>query len=349
MPAGPCRRGRSDHHMSALQLVTGGCGFIGAPLVRALVRAGHRVRVLDNGSRGSVDRLRDMRGEVEVFEGDVRDPEIVRQAVRGVTSVCHLAAVNGTAAFYDRPVEVLEVGVKGMVNVLDACREARVRQLIFLSSSEVYQTPPVVPTDELVPLSIPDPHNPRYSYAGSKIISELMALHWGRAFFDRALIVRPHNVFGPAMGWEHVIPQLTTRLVRLRTQHPGQELPLPIQGDGAQQRAFIYIDDCIEALLRVIERGEHLAIYHIGTSEIRSIRDVACQIAACLGVMVRLVPGPEAPGGTLRRCPDIRRLEGLGFAPHVPFHDGLRMTVEWYATHTTESTDARVALPTANA
>ena len=100
---------------------------------------------------------------------------------------------------------------------MPAAREG-VRSLVLASSSEVYQTPPHVPTDESAPLVVPDPTNPRYSYGGGKIISELMAINYGRKFFDRVLIFRPHNVYGPDMGCEHVIPQFALRLKARRRQ-----------------------------------------------------------------------------------------------------------------------------------
>ena len=107
---------------------------------------------------------------------------------------------------------MLDVGVRGMINVIDACRRHGIGTLLLASSSEVYQTPPQVPTDEAAPLVVPDPLNPRYSYGGGKIISEMMAINFGRKFFERVLIFRPHNVYGPDMGFEHVIPQFALRL-----------------------------------------------------------------------------------------------------------------------------------------
>ncbi|UBF28449.1 SDR family NAD(P)-dependent oxidoreductase [Kovacikia minuta CCNUW1] len=193
-------------------LVTGGTGFIGSALVRRLVQEGYRVRVLDDQSRGATSRLADVASEIEFVSADIRDPESVEKAVHGVDSVCHLAFVNGTEFFYSKPDLVLDVGVKGMVNVLDACIKHGIGELVLASSSEVYQTPPTVPTDETAPLSIPDPLNPRYSYGAGKIISEIMALNYGRKHLERVLIFRPHNVFGPDMGWEHVVPQLVLRM-----------------------------------------------------------------------------------------------------------------------------------------
>lgn len=314
-------------------LVTGGLGFLGAALTRGLVAAGHRVRVFDNASRGSLERLGDTAADVEVMTGDIRDPDAVRRAIRDTDVVCHLAFVNGTEFFYRHPAYVLDVGVKGMVNVLDACIALSVPELVLASSSEVYQTPPAVPTDESVPLTVPDPGNPRYSYGGGKIISELMALNYGREYFERVVVFRPHNVYGPAMGWEHVIPQFVRRMVDMAARNGSDAVPFPIQGDGSQTRSFIYIDDFTDGLLRVIEAGEHLGIYHIGTTEEVTIRDVADAVAACLGMRIAIQAGPEAVGGTPRRCPDVSRLAALGFTPRFTLATGLPPTVSWYAAH----------------
>lgn len=312
-------------------LVTGGLGFLGAPLVRALTNEGNQVRVLDNGSRGSSERLAGVLEDVEIIEGDVRDADIVYQAIQGVDRVCHLAFVNGTRNFYEKPAHVLDVGVKGIVNLLDGCIRADVGELAIVSSSEVYQAAPDVPTDESVRLVVPDPHNPRYSYAGGKIITELMALQYGREYFERVLVVRPHNVYGPNMGWDHVIPEFVSRLMPLNGDDSGTEIPFTIQGTGEQSRAFIYIEDFVDGMMLVLRRGEHLNIYNIGTMEEILIKDVAHNVAKCLGKRIQVVPGPEALGGTMRRCPDIGKLQRLGFEPRYRFDEGLPPTVEWYA------------------
>src|SRR5262249_13029923 len=147
---------------------------------------------------------------------------------------------NGTEFFYSRPDLVLDVAVRGMVNVLDACREHAIGDLVLASSSEVYQTPPAIPTDETVPLSIPDVLNPRYSYGGGKLACELLAINFGRVGFERVAIVRPHNVYGPDMGREHVIPQFALRMASLCNETAGR-LRFPIQGSGLETRAFVYI------------------------------------------------------------------------------------------------------------
>ena len=195
-------------------LVTGGSGFIGSALVKALLRQGEAVRVLDDNSRGALRRLSEVERDIEFVAGDIRDAAAVDAATRGIDEVHHLAFVNGTATFYSAPDLVLDVGVKGIVNVIDACRHHGVGRLILASSSEVYQSPPHVPTDESAPLVVPDPLNPRLSYGAGKIISEMMAINHGRKHFERVLIFRPHNVYGPDMGFDHVIPEFAVRLKR---------------------------------------------------------------------------------------------------------------------------------------
>jgi nucleoside-diphosphate-sugar epimerase len=319
--------------MARKYLVTGGAGFLGAALVRRLVSLGHAVRVLDDGSRGTPRRLADIADRLDYVQGDIRDAETVAAATRGMDSVLHLAAVNGTEFFYSKPELVLSVGVRGMLNVIEACRRNDVGDLVVASSSEVYQTPPTVPTDESAPLVVPDPLNPRYSYGGSKIISELLAINAGRTGFDRVAIFRPHNVYGPDMAWEHVVPQFCLRAVDLVERHPDDPLPFPIQGDGTQTRAFTHIDDMIDGLMLVVERGAHLNIYHVGNPEELSIADVARQVVACFGREARLITSELPQGSTNRRCPDIGKLKALGFEPKIPFAQGVKPVVDWYREH----------------
>jgi nucleoside-diphosphate-sugar epimerase len=315
-------------------LVTGGTGFVGSALVRGLLGAGAHVRSLDNDWRGRATRLHDLGRELEIVHGDIRDPGTVSRAVAGVDIVCHLAAVNGTEFFYSQPELVLEVAVKGMTNVIDACLEHGVTELVLASTSEVYQTPPTIPTAEDAPLSIPDPANPRYSYAGGTIISERLAINYGRRPFKRALIFRLHNVYGPDMGSEHVIPHLSLRLRELcRASPDGRPIRLPIQGTGLEIRSFVHIDDVIEGILLLLRRGEHLGIYHIGTQEEVTIEHLAKQIGRCFGRDVEVVPGALPPGGTKRRCPDISRLAALGYRPRTSLAEGLATTVRWYQEH----------------
>jgi nucleoside-diphosphate-sugar epimerase len=311
-------------------LVTGGSGFIGSGLVKALVRAGHHVRVLDDNSRGSPRRLTEIEKSIEFIAGDIRDAAAVTKAAQAMDEVHHLAFINGTEFFYSQPDLVLDVGVRGMINVIDACRKNDVGNLILASSSEVYQTPPKIPTDESTPLTIPDPLNPRYSYGGGKLISELMTINFGRKYFDRVLIFRPHNVYGPDMGWEHVIPQLALRLDAAAKQQAVGTLRFEIQGSGQETRSFCFIDDLVAGVLVMRDKGEHLGIYHVGTAEEVSIADLSRRIAAQAGRDIELVAGKAAPGGTSRRCPDISKLGRLGYKPRVTLSEGLKPTLEWY-------------------
>ena len=310
-------------------LVTGGTGFIGSGLVKGLLDSGAFVRTIDNDSRGARRKLGQAADQAEIITGDVRDPAVVRKAVAGMDCVCHLAYINGTEYFYTKPELVLEVAVKGMMNVLDACIAEGVKKFFLASSSEVYQLPPRVPTDETVPLIVPDVLNPRYSYGGGKIISELLLINYGRKYFDRAIIFRPHNVYGPDMGWEHVIPQFAMRMKKLFAETEGI-VDFPIQGTGEETRAFIFIDDFVKALLRVIEKGEHLCVYHIGTSREITIRELAKMTARCFSREIRVVPGQLLPGSTPRRCPDVSKLSSLGFKPQIDLPAGTAKTVAWY-------------------
>lgn len=319
--------------MSRIQkkiLVTGGTGFIGSALVKALVNDGNKVRVLDNQSRGSMRRLKSIKGQFEMITGDIRDPRTVEKACRGMDQVAHLAYINGTEFFYVKPELILEVGVKGIMNVLDGCIRNNVPELLLVSSSEVYQTPPVVPTPETVPLIIPDPLNPRYSYGGGKIISELLTINYGRKYFKKVSIVRPHNVYGPDMGFEHVIPQFILRMEKLIKKNRNKVIRFSIQGNGTETRAFIYIDDFIEGLKCVIDQGKHLEIYHIGTAEELQIKELAKKIGSMYQKEIMIIPGKLLKGSTLRRCPDTRKVQKLGFKPKIQLIDGLQKTVQWY-------------------
>ena len=310
-------------------LVTGGSGFLGSALAKRLADAGVRVRVLDDGSRGHPRRLSGYESRIEIVTGDVRDAAAVRRACEGMEAVWHLAYINGTEFFYSMPETVLEVGVKGTLNAIEGARAAGTRHFILASSSEVYQSPARVPTDETAALIVPDPFNPRFSYGGGKIISELLAIHMGKKAFGRTVIFRPHNVYGPDMGWEHVVPQFGLRMKGLAAGSGGT-VRFPIQGDGRQTRAFIYIDDFTDGLMILAEKAENQQLYHVGTMDEISIADVAREVGRWYGRDVELVPGESPAGGTPRRCPDTGKIAALGFRPKADFRTGLAKTLEWY-------------------
>ncbi len=320
-------------------VVTGGGGFIGSYLVRALVRDGWDVVVVDNFSRGLDSRLADVADGIEWCRGDVRDAELVAGAARGAEAIFHLAAVNGTENFYNHPDLVLDVGVRGALAVVEAAARSDVPDLIVASSAEVYQTPPVVPTDESVPLMLPNSLNPRYSYGGSKILTELIAFNYHRERLSRVQVFRPHNVYGPDMGWKHVMPQFIVRALAAMREHPNGPVPFPIQGDGSETRAFCYVDDIVDGILLMQARGEHRNVYHIGNPQMVSIAELVALLGRHFERDFELVPSPAAEGGTRVRCPDIGKLAALGYRPRVPLAEGLARTAAWYRDHPAPSAD----------
>ncbi|MBA9067300.1 UDP-glucose 4-epimerase [Methylobacterium sp. RAS18] len=305
--------------------VTGAGGFIGAHLTRALLAEGHEVVAIDNYIRGQASRLASAQGAIERVTLDVRDKDALVEALRGVECVFHLAAVNGTENFYTQPQLVLDVGVRGALAVSEACIEAGVPDLVVASSAEVYQTPRVVPTDETNEMVIPDSLNPRYSYGGSKLISELIAFNYCRDKLRKVQVFRPHNIYGPDMGWKHVVPQLIEKIVAA-----GDGGSITLQGDGSETRAFCYVSDVVDGIVRMWRDGESMNVYHIGSMEEVAIRDLARITAEALGTRVDLIAGPAAAGATPRRCPDIGKMQAIGYAPSVSLVQGIERTVAWY-------------------
>jgi nucleoside-diphosphate-sugar epimerase len=313
-----------------LTLVTGGTGFLGSAITKRLVKEGRRVRILDNNWRGSLGRLKGISDKIEYVNADVRNAEAVRKACEGAQRVVHLAYIQGTRNFYEYPTLVLDVAVKGITNVIEGCIKEKVKELVFASSSEVYSNPAKIPTDETAALLVPDPLNPRYSYSAGKIISEIMTINFGRKHFDRALIFRPHNVYGPDMGTEHVIPELILRIKEICQQTKDETISVPIQGTGKETRSFQFIDDFTEGLMVVLERGKHLETYNIGSGKEITINELAGKIGDQFGRKVITVPGELEKGSPARRCPDIKKLENLGYMQRTSLEEGLKETVRWY-------------------
>ena len=323
-------------------LVTGGSGFIGSALVKRLVNDGFSVRVLDNNLRGRVSRLNSVAGEIDFIEMDIRDYKGVHQACAGIDVVHHLAYINGTEYFYTMPESILEIAVKGMMNIIDACRKNNVKELYVASSSETYQLPETIPTPETERLIVPDPLNPRYSYGGGKILWELLAINFGRKYFDKVVIYRPHNVYGPDMGWEHVLPQFALRINKLVQEKHDDIIDFPIQGSGDETRAFVFVDDFIDGVMTLMEKGEHLNIYNIGTMDEITIKDLAALVGKAFNKTIRVLPGEVSQGSTPRRCPDTSKIQKLGFQPKVSLESGIRILVDWYKTHADEEKKIKI-------
>lgn len=322
-------------------LVTGGAGFIGSALAKRLLAEGHDVTVLDRFSRGRKDRLPQ---GIEMFAGDIRGADIVRHAVWGQDVIWHLAYVQGTQTFYADPKDVIDVALRGIMNVLDACEAFTTApvpyggklnkppDLFLVSSSEVYQNPPegMYPTDETVPLSVPDVTNPRYSYGGGKIASELATFAYAQVgILNRAVIVRPHNIYGPDMGHEHVIPEFADRMAMAEAMP--RVWDFEIQGTGQETRSFCYIQDAIDGLMVLLHRAENRQVYHLGNpNEEYTISELAHRMANWFGLDIRVQPGKLPEGSPVRRAPDIHKMQALGFKPIWDLDQGLAHTLPWY-------------------
>lgn len=311
-------------------LVTGGSGFIGSHLVKRLVDEKCKVRVFDNNSRGSLERLGDYADKIEFIEGDITKYDSVLKANDGIDTVFHLAYINGTENFYNFPDKVLEVGVKGAINTIDAAIENDVKRYIVTSSSEVYQQPTTIPTAENERLIIPDIHNPRFSYSGGKMITELLTLHFAARKGLHTIICRPHNFYGPNMGKGHVIPQFILRLKDITDNFTIKIVQFPIQGTGEETRAFCYVDDAIDGLMLCAQKGESGNIYHLGTDMEVTIAQLARIIAAKMNIEIQFKHEALLTGGTNRRCPDISKIKKLGYSPKISLEEGIAKTIEAY-------------------
>lgn len=310
-------------------LITGGTGFLGNSLTRKLVKEGYEVSVFDNDSRGKKSRLNDIKKDFEFINGDIRDSVAVTKSLKNKDIVFHLAYINGTEFFYSKPDLVLEVAVKGTMNIIDGAVKNGIQEFFFASSSEVYNQPKKIPTDEKAELLVPDPLNSRFSYSGGKIIGELLSINYGKKYFNRTVIFRPHNVFGPDMGNEHAIPQMIKRMNELKNKK-GPRFDFPIQGTGRETRAYIYIDDFVAGLNLILKKGKNLEIYNIGTETETSSRTLAGKISKILDCKIKVILGKNLEGSTTRRVPEISKIKKIGFNPKISLDEGLKETINWY-------------------
>ena len=236
--------------MSKKFLVTGGTGFIGsATIKKLLLNKNNKIICFDSNIRGNLRKLGNNLKKIKVIIADIRDLNALVKASKGVDCLIHLAFLNGTEYFYKKPDLVLDIGAKGIINVIDACKKNKIKELILASSSEVYQKAKIIPTPENVPFAIPDVFNPRYSYATGKILSEVVAINNAK-LFKRLIIFRPHNVYGPDMGFEHVIPQFILRMKKSTLKTKSGKIKFLIKGSGKETRAFNFIDDFTDGLMK---------------------------------------------------------------------------------------------------
>ena len=312
-------------------LITGGCGFIGSALVKKLVKDGNKVKVLDNCSRGSASRLKNILDNIEFIQGDIRDFDVVSKACEDIEHIHHLAYINGTENFYKKPELVLDVAASGIINLYNCCKEKNIEEFYLASTSEVYQTPSKFPAAENERLIIPDIMNPRYSYGGGKILCELVAINCIQKLVNKLVIYRPHNVYGADMGNEHVIPQFFIKMKKLIKEFGHNKvIDFPIQGSGDETRSFIHINDFIKAVEILTLKGENNQIYHIGNSDEISIKKLAMEISKALNINIKIKPGDLQPGSTKRRCPDIRKISDIGYRQTISLKEGISSLKGWY-------------------
>jgi nucleoside-diphosphate-sugar epimerase len=305
-------------------LITGGTGFIGSNIAKLLVEKNYNVKIFDNNSRGKLVKLKKLKKKFKFIKGDIRDKKKIFNSCKNVDAVIHLAYINGTKFFYKHPIKILEIAIKGILNIIEACIKHKIKELYLASSSEVYQTPIKIPTDEKEMLKIPDINNPRYSYGGGKILTELMGIHYGKKYFKKLIIFRPHNVYGPNMGNEHVVPEFIKRFKNLKGKK------FKIQGTGNEIRSFIYIDDFVRAFELLMKKGKNLQIYNIGTSEKTTIKNLAKILASLLNKKIIFHKTKLREGGTKKRLPNIQKIKKLGFSQKFNLKSGLKKTIDFY-------------------
>ena len=313
-------------------LLLGGAGFIGLHLARRLLAEEHTVTIVDDFSRGHRDHdLDDLRRRpgVTVISADLTSPDAwVGLTPHGWDQIYLLAAVVGVRNVERDPSRVVRVNTLTALHLLDWVTEGAT--VFFASTSEVYAggvdagiVP--VPTAEDVPVMVADVQAPRFAYAISKLLGEAAFLHAGRAKKLNVVVGRFHNVYGPRMGADHVIPEMLLRAM-------SGENPFTVWG-ADQYRAFCYIDDAIEAVLRLMATPEAWGqVVHIGDDTAPTkIADLAAVVFDACQVQPSIEARPAGPGSVSRRSPDLTKLRQLtGYEPKVALADGVQRTLEWY-------------------
>jgi UDP-glucose 4-epimerase len=300
-------------------LVTGGAGFIGSNLVRALLERGDEVRVLDNFSTGQRANLEGV--DVEVVEGELRSYERVHAAVRGAELVFHLGALGSVPRSVQDPLTSSAVNVEGTLNVLLAARDEGIRRVVFSSSSSVYGTRDDLPVTELTP---PDPISP---YAVAKLAAERYCVSFSRVYHSfESVVLRYFNVFGPRQSpssqYAAMVPLFLTAVAR------GE--PVTIEGDGEQSRDFTYVANVVDATLRAADvPAANGRIFNVSGGSPATVNEVAEAIGRILGKPVERRFGPPRAGDIRASWADIGAArETLGWTPTIGLEDGLRLTAD---------------------
>lgn len=305
-------------------LVTGGAGFIGSHLVDRLINEGFEVRVLDNFSTGKLENIHAHLGNprFHLFKGDIRRKRIVKEVIKGIDYVFHLAAVADIKLSMRKPKLVNDINVAGTLNLLEESLSSNVEKFIFTSSCAVYGEPIYTPIDEN------HPTNPISPYGVSKLAAE----HYCRVFYEiyglKTVVLRLFNVYGPRQErspYRGVIAEFLKRLKK-------GNAPI-IFGSGEQTRDFIYVADVVEALMLTLKSKLCAGVtLNIGSGVETSINEIAEKLIEIFGLKIRPIHLEARAGDVKRSCANINRAkETLGFKVNVPLEDGLKICIKEYA------------------
>ena len=308
----------------ALYLVTGGAGFIGSSIARALIQRGDQVRIIDNFSSGRRENFADFAREVELIEADILDPSALRRALQGVEVVYHEAAIPSVPKSMAEPIENHEANASGTLRVLHAAREAGARRLVYAASSAAYGDAPELPKLETQP---PAPISP---YGASKLAGEYYLQVYAQAFGLETVSLRYFNVFGPRQDpkseYAAVIPKFITAALAGQTPR--------IFGDGTQSRDFCHIDNIIEANFKAASAPAAQVsgqVFNIACGVATDLNQVVAVIGDILGQRIEPRHEAERAGDIKHSYADIGKArQRLGYTASVSFADGLRRTLDWY-------------------
>ena len=307
--------------MARRSLVTGGAGFIGSNLVRALLEAGDDVRVLDNFSTGNRANLLGVDGDVEVIEGELRSYERVHAAVRGAEVVFHLGALGSVPRSVQDPLTSSAVNVEGTLNVLLAARDEGVQRVVFASSSSIYGNQPELPLKESM---APDPISP---YGVAKLAAERYCVSFSRVYHSsETVVLRYFNVFGPRQDprsqYAAVVPLFISAIAS------GEQVT--IFDDGDQSRDFTYVTNVVEANVLAAEaQGVSGMIFNVSAGTPATVNQLSETVGSLLGKPVDRRYLPPRPGDLRDSWADVERARRLlGWEARIGLEEGLRLTVE---------------------
>jgi len=315
-------------------LILGGAGFIGLNIAKFLLNGrDYDVHIVDNLFRGKLDLdLQDFikNSRVKFLNLDLTQFESFNLLNDKYDYVYLLASMVGVEYVEKMPHEIIRVNTQIILNTAEWLRSGSVDKILFTSTSECYagaidQFNYIVPTPEDVPLVVSDIAHPRFTYAVTKMLGESTFLNYSKALGFKATIVRYHNVYGPRMGFKHVIPQLVYRMVN-------GENPLKVFG-AHQTRSFNFIDDAVRGTVAAMELpAADQQIFHIGDSRFEiTIMELANYIGEVIGYKGRYEAGEIHSGSVNRRCPDTSKAQRiLDYNPKVNWKDGVKEAVLWY-------------------